>query len=111
MCPRCGAVRRPATVNSKVMSLSEFRGLTPDVRAGLVPAPCGATTRVARTLRNLQEPKLFANEPLIEIEGLTDVSGVVGFVGGDDRKYFGDGEDAAATVPPFFQPIIFLDGF
>ena len=23
------------------------QGLTPDVRAGLVPAPCGATTKVA----------------------------------------------------------------
>jgi len=39
-----------------VASLWEFRGLTPDVRAGLVPAPCGATTRVARTPRNPQEP-------------------------------------------------------
>ncbi|MBP8001570.1 MAG: dienelactone hydrolase [Chloroflexi bacterium] len=30
--------------------------LTPYVRAGLVPAPCGATTRVARTPRNPEDP-------------------------------------------------------
>jgi hypothetical protein len=37
--------------------LWEFTGLTPDVRAGLVPAQCGATTRVARTPRNPEDPK------------------------------------------------------
>jgi hypothetical protein len=37
-------------------ALWEFRGLTPDVRAGLVPAQCGATTRVARTPRNPEDP-------------------------------------------------------
>jgi hypothetical protein len=37
-------------------ALWEFRGLTPDVRAGLVPAQCGATTRVARTPRNPKDP-------------------------------------------------------
>ncbi len=34
--------------------LWEFRGLTPYVQAGLVPVPCGATTRVARTPQNPQ---------------------------------------------------------
>ncbi len=41
------------------MSLWEFRGLTADVGAGLVPAPCGATTRVARTPRNPKELIFF----------------------------------------------------
>ena len=36
------------------MALWEFRG---DVRAGLVPAQCGATTRVARTPRNPEDPQ------------------------------------------------------
>ncbi len=43
---------------TKIMALWEFRGLTPYVRAGLVPAPCGAITRVARTPRNPEDPKL-----------------------------------------------------
>ena len=37
-------------------ALWEFRGLTPYVRAGLVPAQCGATTRVARTPGNPEDP-------------------------------------------------------
>ena len=42
--------------------LWEFRGLTPYVQAGLVPAPCGATTRVARTPQNPQRTYwLFRN--------------------------------------------------
>ena len=41
------------------MVLWEFRGVIPDVGAGLVPAPCGATTRVARTPRNPKEPRRF----------------------------------------------------
>ncbi len=41
------------------MALWEFRGLTPDVRAGLVPAQCGATTRVVRTPRNPEDPMTF----------------------------------------------------
>ncbi len=40
-------------------SWGEFMGLTADVRAGLVPAPCGATTRVARTPRNPKELIFF----------------------------------------------------
>ncbi len=41
------------------MSLWEFRELTASVRAGLVPALCGATTRVARTPRNPKELIFF----------------------------------------------------
>ena len=43
------------------MALWEFRGLTPYVRADLVPARCGATTRPARTPRNPEDPKRELN--------------------------------------------------
>ncbi len=41
----------------KVPALWEFRGVTADVRAGLVPAWCGATIKVARTPRNPEDPR------------------------------------------------------
>ncbi len=43
--------------DSSFLALWESRGLTPDVRAGLVPAQGGATTRVARTPRNPEDPE------------------------------------------------------
>ena len=46
------------------LALWEFRGLTPNVRAGLVPAPCGATTRVAHTPRNPEDPKVVYERKL-----------------------------------------------
>ncbi len=42
-----------------ITGLWESRGLTQYVRAGLVPAQCGATTRVARTPRNPEDPLFF----------------------------------------------------
>ncbi len=56
---------RPRYLRDNILSLGkrqkkglwEFRGLTPDLRAGLVPAQCGATTRIARTPRNPGDQK------------------------------------------------------
>ncbi len=45
------------------VALWEFRGLTQYVRAGLVPAQCGATTRVASTPRNPEDPYLYLYSP------------------------------------------------
>lgn len=41
---------------SLIEFLGNSEGVDVDVGTGLVPAPCGATTRVARTLRNPKEP-------------------------------------------------------
>jgi hypothetical protein len=52
-------VKIPIIARDTMAALWEFRGLTPNGGAGLVPAQCGATTRVARTPRNPEDPIFF----------------------------------------------------
>ncbi len=62
--PGVGQPRGLPVLHEILKTLWAFRGLIPDVRAGLVPARCGATTRVARTPRNSEDPRLLVDEPI-----------------------------------------------